>query len=56
MAQLEAGIRYFDLRIARKKNDTSNNLYFVHGVYTFVTVQVSEHRLTCYGGALVKLE
>lgn len=39
VAQLEAGIRYFDLRIARKKNDTSNNLYFVHGVYTFVTVQ-----------------
>ncbi|NXM66214.1 PLCX1 protein, partial [Serilophus lunatus] len=37
--QLEAGIRYLDFRIAHKANDPSMNLYFVHMVYTSVTVQ-----------------
>ncbi|NWI16224.1 PLCX1 protein, partial [Crypturellus soui] len=37
--QLEAGVRYLDLRIAHKANDPSMNLYFVHMVYTTVTVQ-----------------
>ncbi|NXS39100.1 PLCX1 protein, partial [Balaeniceps rex] len=37
--QLEAGIRYLDFRIAHKANDPSMDLYFVHMVYTTVTVQ-----------------
>ncbi|NXS75473.1 PLCX1 protein, partial [Pandion haliaetus] len=37
--QLEAGVRYLDFRIAHKANDPSLNLYFVHMVYTAVTVQ-----------------
>ncbi|KFP87403.1 PI-PLC X domain-containing protein 1, partial [Apaloderma vittatum] len=37
--QLEAGVRYLDFRIAHKANDPSVNLYFVHMVYTTVTVQ-----------------
>ncbi|XP_030646949.1 PI-PLC X domain-containing protein 1 [Chanos chanos] len=36
--QLAAGIRYFDLRIARKQHDTSDDLYFTHVIYTYVTV------------------
>lgn len=38
--QLEAGVRYLDFRIAHKADDPSMNLYFVHMVYTTVTVQV----------------
>ncbi|XP_059819793.1 PI-PLC X domain-containing protein 1 isoform X1 [Hypanus sabinus] len=37
--QLEEGIRFFDLRIAHKPNDTTENLHFVHGIYTTITVQ-----------------
>uniref|UniRef100_A0A8B9FMT9 Phosphatidylinositol specific phospholipase C X domain containing 1 n=1 Tax=Amazona collaria TaxID=241587 RepID=A0A8B9FMT9_9PSIT len=37
--QLEAGVRYLDFRIAHKPNDPSMNLYFVHMVYTTVTVE-----------------
>ncbi|NXV82897.1 PLCX1 protein, partial [Atlantisia rogersi] len=37
--QLEAGVRYLDFRIAHKANDPSMNLYFVHMVYTTITVQ-----------------
>ncbi|KAF1429648.1 PI-PLC X domain-containing protein 1, partial [Spheniscus humboldti] len=37
--QLEAGVRYLDFRIAHKASDPSMNLYFVHMVYTTVTVQ-----------------
>ncbi|XP_043928405.1 PI-PLC X domain-containing protein 1 [Protopterus annectens] len=37
--QLNAGIRYLDLRISHKPNDTSDKLYFVHGIFTEVTVQ-----------------
>lgn len=36
--QLDSGIRYFDLRIAHKPDDTSTNLYFVHMLFTDVTV------------------
>ncbi|NWU90651.1 PLCX1 protein, partial [Upupa epops] len=37
--QLEAGVRYLDFRVAHKANDPSMDLYFVHMVYTTVTVQ-----------------
>ncbi|XP_010898976.1 PI-PLC X domain-containing protein 1 [Esox lucius] len=36
--QLSMGIRYFDLRIAHKPNDPSNDLYFTHVIYTYLTV------------------
>ncbi|XP_028856773.1 PI-PLC X domain-containing protein 1 isoform X2 [Denticeps clupeoides] len=36
--QLKAGIRYFDLRIAHKPNDPSDDLYFTHVIYTYLTV------------------
>lgn len=39
--QLNAGVRYFDLRIARKPNDHSpTRLYFYHGLYTRTNVEV----------------
>jgi len=38
--QLYTGIRYFDLRIARKPRDSSNYLYYAHVVYTHLTVLV----------------
>ncbi|XP_066522459.1 PI-PLC X domain-containing protein 1 [Hoplias malabaricus] len=38
MEQLQAGIRYFDLRIAKRPNDTSNDLYFSHIIYTQLRV------------------
>lgn len=39
--QLDAGVRYFDLRIARKPNDTDpTRLYFYHGLYTRTDVEV----------------
>lgn len=36
--QLSLGIRYFDLRIAHKPNDSSDDLYFTHVLYTHLTV------------------
>ncbi|XP_071991748.1 PI-PLC X domain-containing protein 1 [Engystomops pustulosus] len=36
--QLDAGIRYLDLRIAHRP-DVFSNLYFVHGLYTTQTVE-----------------
>lgn len=39
--QLSVGIRYFDLRVAHKPNDSSSDLYFTHVIYTHVTVLVS---------------
>ncbi|XP_061482980.1 PI-PLC X domain-containing protein 1 isoform X2 [Rhineura floridana] len=39
LEQLDAGIRYFDLRIAHKPNDSSMNLHFIHMVYTTVVVE-----------------
>ncbi|XP_075937656.1 PI-PLC X domain-containing protein 1 [Anarhichas minor] len=36
--QLSMGIRYFDLRIAHKPNDSSRDLYFTHVIYTHLTV------------------
>uniref|UniRef100_A0A671RSP8 PI-PLC X domain-containing protein 1-like n=1 Tax=Sinocyclocheilus anshuiensis TaxID=1608454 RepID=A0A671RSP8_9TELE len=38
LMQLTAGIRYFDLRIAHKQYDSSNELYFTHVIYTHATV------------------
>lgn len=39
--QLNAGVRYFDLRIARKPNDPKpTRLYFYHGLYTHTDVEV----------------
>ncbi|XP_019380396.1 PREDICTED: PI-PLC X domain-containing protein 1 isoform X1 [Gavialis gangeticus] len=37
--QLNAGIRYLDLRIAHKSHDPSMDLYFVHMIYTSVSVE-----------------
>ncbi|XP_053563719.1 PI-PLC X domain-containing protein 1 [Bombina bombina] len=37
--QLNAGIRYLDLRIAPRPNDPSLTLNFVHGLFTSVTVE-----------------
>ncbi|TNN04185.1 hypothetical protein fugu_001214 [Takifugu bimaculatus] len=38
--QLNAGVRYFDLRIARKPNDPEpTRLYFYHGLYTRTDVE-----------------
>ncbi|KAM3620329.1 uncharacterized protein V6R79_021589 [Siganus canaliculatus] len=36
--QLSMGIRFFDLRVAHKPNDASNDLYFTHVIYTHLTV------------------
>ncbi|KAK1169681.1 PI-PLC X domain-containing protein 1 [Acipenser oxyrinchus oxyrinchus] len=38
--QLDEGVRYCDLRIAHKPKDDSCDLYFYHGVYTTITVEV----------------
>lgn len=41
--QLDAGVRYFDLRIARKPRDSnSTRLYFHHGLYTHSDVEVQK--------------
>nr|XP_040039566.1 PI-PLC X domain-containing protein 1 [Gasterosteus aculeatus aculeatus] len=37
--QLDSGVRYCDLRIARRPNDSSGDLCFYHGVYTALTVE-----------------
>ncbi|XP_053166151.1 PI-PLC X domain-containing protein 1 [Hemicordylus capensis] len=39
LEQLDAGIRYFDFRIAHKPDDPSMNLHFVHMLYTTCIVQ-----------------
>lgn len=36
--QLSLGIRYFDLRVAHKPDDSSSDLYFTHVLYTHLTV------------------
>lgn len=36
--QLSMGIRYFDLRVAHKQFDSSDDLYFTHIIYTHLTV------------------
>ena len=38
--QLSKGIRFFDLRIAHKPEDSSSDLYFTHVIYTHLTVVV----------------
>ncbi|XP_069826924.1 PI-PLC X domain-containing protein 1 [Dendropsophus ebraccatus] len=42
--QLNAGIRYLDLRIAHRP-DVSSGLYFVHGLYTSQTVEETLHEI-----------
>ncbi|XP_075446716.1 PI-PLC X domain-containing protein 1 isoform X2 [Ascaphus truei] len=39
--QLDAGVRYLDLRIAHRPGDSSPALYFVHGLFTSVTVEAT---------------
>ncbi|TNN23214.1 PI-PLC X domain-containing protein 1 [Liparis tanakae] len=39
--QLDSGVRYCDLRIAQRPNDSSTELYFYHGVYSTLSVEVS---------------
>ncbi|KAM3592753.1 uncharacterized protein V6R79_024490 [Siganus canaliculatus] len=40
VGQLDAGVRYLDLRIARKPNDSNpTRLYFYHGLYTRTDVE-----------------
>lgn len=48
--QLSMGIRYFDLRIAHKPNDSSSELYFTHVIYTHLTVLVSLFNLSNNSG------
>lgn len=33
-SQLEAGIRFFDLRISTKPRDPDNELFFAHGLFS----------------------
>ncbi|OCT95348.1 PI-PLC X domain-containing protein 1 isoform X2 [Xenopus laevis] len=37
--QLNAGVRYLDLRIAHRPDDPSPVLYFAHGLFTHITVK-----------------
>ncbi|XP_031752885.1 PI-PLC X domain-containing protein 1 isoform X2 [Xenopus tropicalis] len=37
--QLNAGVRYLDLRIAHRPDDPSPALYFAHGLFTHITVK-----------------
>ncbi|XP_060091086.1 PI-PLC X domain-containing protein 1 isoform X1 [Heteronotia binoei] len=39
LEQLDAGIRYFDFRIAHKPDDPSTTLHFVHMLYTTAVVE-----------------
>ncbi|XP_017336902.1 PI-PLC X domain-containing protein 1 isoform X1 [Ictalurus punctatus] len=38
-SQLDSGIRFLDLRIAHKKEDSSWVFYFAHGIYSLLTVK-----------------
>lgn len=38
--QLDAGVRYLDLRIAHMEEGSERNLHFVHMVYTTALVEV----------------
>lgn len=38
--QLDAGVRYLDLRIAHMRDGSEKNLHFVHMVYTTALVEV----------------
>lgn len=39
--QLEAGIRFFDLRISTKPRDPDNELYFAHGLFSATVSRVA---------------
>ncbi|KAM4715143.1 PI-PLC X domain-containing protein 1-like [Anableps anableps] len=50
--QLNAGARYFDLRIARKPNDTNpTRLYFHHGLYTRTDVETVLREINTWAGS-----
>lgn len=40
-SQLEAGIRFFDLRISTKPRDPENELFFAHGLFSATVSPVS---------------
>lgn len=44
ISQLEAGIRFFDLRISTKPRDPDNELFFAHGLFS-ATVSTEEDNL-----------
>ncbi|XP_026854653.1 PI-PLC X domain-containing protein 1 isoform X1 [Electrophorus electricus] len=46
--QLDCGVRYCDLRIAHRPNDSSSDLYFYHGVYTTITVETVLKEITAW--------
>ncbi|XP_047465397.1 PI-PLC X domain-containing protein 1-like isoform X2 [Mugil cephalus] len=47
--QLDAGVRYLDLRIARKPNDPDpTRLYFYHGLYTRTDVENKHTLKSCW--------
>lgn len=39
-SQLEAGIRFFDLRISTKPRDPENELFFAHGLFSATVSEV----------------
>lgn len=39
-SQLEAGIRFFDLRISTKPRDPENELFFAHGLFSATVSKV----------------
>lgn len=41
--QLDAGVRYLDLRIAHMEEGSESNLHFVHMVYTTALMEVGAH-------------
>ncbi|KAL4656866.1 PI-PLC X domain-containing protein 1-like [Arapaima gigas] len=46
--QLDAGIRYFDLRVAHRNCDSPSVLYFAHGIYTLSTVMDALKEVCCW--------
>lgn len=47
--QLEAGIRFFDLRISTKPRDPDNELFFAHGLFS-ATVRTERRVLVVFDG------
>lgn len=50
--QLDAGVRYLDLRVAHMPGGSARNLHFVHMVYTTALVEVGGGRGTGTHGRL----
>uniref|UniRef100_A0A3Q2PTM6 Phosphatidylinositol-specific phospholipase C, X domain containing 3 n=1 Tax=Fundulus heteroclitus TaxID=8078 RepID=A0A3Q2PTM6_FUNHE len=53
ISQLEAGIRFFDLRISTKPRDPDNELYFAHGLFS-ATVREGLEQISCFLSAHAK--